>query len=265
MPGSQVLFRWPAWAIAGLLAVAIVVAFAIGNAFGARATKRAPVIGPVETMASGLLGLLLAFNFSIAQSRFDARQTVLVREANAIGTAYLRCSVLAPTERQVCRDLLRRYATLRLEAYDAFARDDASAVLRALADGERTQQEIWSLVSAAARATPTPEMAIVLEGMNAVIDFDAERRASIRETVPQAVGFAIILVCLSWALLLGYSSGRRQRERAVVAWSLTAMLIAIVFGVALDFDRPCSGFIRTTAAEVSMANLVRSMETAPKD
>jgi hypothetical protein len=48
----------------------------------------------VEGAVFGLMGLLLAFTFSGAASRFDARRQLIVEEANAIGIAYLRLDLL---------------------------------------------------------------------------------------------------------------------------------------------------------------------------
>ena len=48
----------------------------------------------VESAIYGLLGLLIAFTVSGAANRFDARRTLTVQEANAIGTAYLRLDLL---------------------------------------------------------------------------------------------------------------------------------------------------------------------------
>ena len=53
-------------------------------------------LGEVQTATLAVLGLLLAFSFSMAVSRFDTRKQGLVEEANAIGTAYLRVRI-APT------------------------------------------------------------------------------------------------------------------------------------------------------------------------
>ncbi len=50
--------------------------------------------GAVEGAVFALLGLLVAFTFSGAASRFDARRALVVEEANAIGTAYLRLDLL---------------------------------------------------------------------------------------------------------------------------------------------------------------------------
>jgi hypothetical protein len=215
-------------------------------------------------MASGLLGLLLAFNFSIAQTRFDTRQALLVREADAIGTTYLRCSVLGEEERRACRDRLRRYAALRIAAYEAYGRSEQRPMMDALSEGERIQNELWTVVARATRASPTPSTALLMSSLNDVIDLDSDRRASIRIHVPQAVSLAIMFVCIAWAVLLGYSSGVR-RSRSPAGWVVVALVISVVFGVALDLDRPSSGLITTEAAERAMTLLVRSMEAAPVD
>jgi hypothetical protein len=50
--------------------------------------------GTVEGAVFALLGLLVAFTFSGAASRFDQRRDLIVEETNDIGTAYLRLDLL---------------------------------------------------------------------------------------------------------------------------------------------------------------------------
>ena len=260
------LERVPAWTMAALLALALLTTLLGSSAVGRRIARRgrSEELGAIETMASGLLGLLLAFNFSIAQNRFDARQAELVREADAVGTAHLRCSVLDEQARRSCREGLHRYAMLRIEAYDAYARSDARAMSSALGEGERIQRDLWTIAARASRASPTPPNALLMGALNNVIDRDADRRASMRFVVPQAVTLAIMFDCLAWAMLVGYSAGiRESRQRG--GWVVVALLIDVVFGVALDFDRPRSGLITTEAADRAMKMLVRSMATPPPD
>ena len=57
----------------------------------------------------GLLGLLLAFTFSMAAARYDVRRNLVVQESNAIGTAYLRTQMLPEPHRTQISDLLRVY------------------------------------------------------------------------------------------------------------------------------------------------------------
>jgi hypothetical protein len=82
---DALLERWPPFVTAGVLALALVLLLSVANSIGRRrSTSEAEDkagLGPLESMASGLLGLLLAFNYSVAQSRFDIRQELLVREA----------------------------------------------------------------------------------------------------------------------------------------------------------------------------------------
>ena len=63
-----------------------------------------------------LLAFLLTFTFGMAASRFEARRQVLLDEANAIGTAYLRAALLSDPQRAEIRKLLREYVDVRLEA-----------------------------------------------------------------------------------------------------------------------------------------------------
>ncbi len=65
------------------------------------------------------MGLLVAFTFSGAATRFDDRRHLIVDEANAIGTAYARLDLLAPGPRQELRELFRRYVDGRLAIYRA--------------------------------------------------------------------------------------------------------------------------------------------------
>jgi hypothetical protein len=44
----------------------------------------------IEGAVFALFGLLLAFTFSGAVTRYDAHREFLIKETNAIGTAYLR-------------------------------------------------------------------------------------------------------------------------------------------------------------------------------
>ena len=56
-------------------------------------------VGAIEGAVFGLMGLLLAFTFSGAASRFEGRRQLIVDEANAIGTAYLRLDLLPSAPR----------------------------------------------------------------------------------------------------------------------------------------------------------------------
>jgi hypothetical protein len=57
----------------------------------------------------GLLALLLGFTFSLALNRYEARRDLVVQEANAIGTTWLRAQLLEPPNSAAMSNLLRSY------------------------------------------------------------------------------------------------------------------------------------------------------------
>src|SRR5262245_28653295 len=74
-------------------------------------------IGAVDGAVFGLLGLLLAFTFSGASSRFDTRRQLIVEETNNIGTAYLRLDLVPTALQPPLRDSFRRYLDARIDVY----------------------------------------------------------------------------------------------------------------------------------------------------
>src|SRR5690242_20477350 len=107
----------------GLAAFAsILVAMEIGRRSGAWLRKERPegaTSGTSVTDAAifGLMGLLIAFTFSGAASRFDLRRHQIVEEANKIGTAYLRIDLLPPSSQPLLRENFRQYVDARLAVH----------------------------------------------------------------------------------------------------------------------------------------------------
>src|SRR5262245_41699739 len=78
-------------------------------------------LGPLEGSLLALFGLLLAFTFSMAGNRFELRRELVIKEANAIGTAVLRADLYQEAERKSFRDDFQRYLATRIEYYEAEA------------------------------------------------------------------------------------------------------------------------------------------------
>lgn len=97
----------------------------------------------VQTTAFTLLALLLAFSFSLALGRYDARRGALLREANAISTTFLRSELLDARTASTVRSDLRAHIAQRI----AYARADAQPDQRRLADQNSTkiQRGMWTL------------------------------------------------------------------------------------------------------------------------
>ncbi len=75
----------------------------------------------IEGAVFALFGLLLAFTFSGAMTRYDAHRSHIVEETNDIGTAYLRLDLLPASSQPALRLLFRDYTTSRLHLYDSVA------------------------------------------------------------------------------------------------------------------------------------------------
>jgi hypothetical protein len=84
---------------------------------GAALGRRRPidtlgVRGDFDVINAGtltLLGLIIGFSFSMAISRYDQRKNYEEAEANAIGTGYVRASLLPAADGTTVRTLLRKY------------------------------------------------------------------------------------------------------------------------------------------------------------
>ena len=108
--------------------------------------------GVVEGAIFALMGLLIAFTFSGAASRFDTRRQLVVEEANAIGTAYLRLDLLPANAQAALRESFRQYVEARLDGYRKLP--DIVAAKQARAN--QFQGQIWSQALAACQGAPKP-------------------------------------------------------------------------------------------------------------
>lgn len=107
MPSSGPLDALPLWGL--FLAILLLVLLSVEGGYRlgkyrrsrSEEEKEAPV-GAMVGATLGLLAFLLAFTFGLAATRFDTRRQVLLDEANAIGTTYLRAGML-PDRREDIR------------------------------------------------------------------------------------------------------------------------------------------------------------------
>ena len=154
-----------------------------------------------------LLALIIGFSFSMATNRYDQRKNFEEAEANAIGTELLRADLLPPTDAAAVRKLLVAYLDHRIVFY--IDKDDAQ---RARID-ERTSQlqtALWAAVRGPAAAQPTPVAALVLAGMNDVINSQGYTQAAFWNRIPVAAWCLMAAIALCCNVLLGY--GRETQE-----------------------------------------------------
>src|SRR4051812_45993434 len=212
-----------------------------------------------EAALFGLLGLLIAFTFSGAASRFEDRRHLINTEANAIGTAYLRLDLLPRDAQPEMRQQMSRYLDVRVAAYRDVADQDLTKAK--LAEGAVLQADIWNkAVAASQRPEARPHAAmLLLPALNDMIDIAATRQTATENHPPVAVFLLLGALSLVGALLVGYSMSL-NKDRGWFHTAVFAAVLSITVYVILDLELPRLGLIRIDAADQSLVNLRQSMK-----
>lgn len=193
-----------------------------------------------------LLSLLIGFTMSMALSRFDQRKELVIEEANAIGTAYLRAGMQAEPIRSAAPGLFRDYVDARLAIFGTASDidDQSPAVKRA----RQIQDELWRQATVAAQQTPTPITGLYVSALNDVIDIDAKRVAARRNRVPQDIWALMTVLAILTSLIIGYG----QRHRAALATFIPVLTVAISMSLIADLDSPVNGLIQVSQQSMQM-------------
>ena len=240
------------------LFVGLLVCLDIGYRLGHRAAEKYSEaahegIGVIEAAIFALLGLLLGFSFSGGTSRLDARRQLIVQEANAIGTAYLRLDQLPASEQPEMRQLFREYLDTRLRVYEKL--HDQIAAEQQQARAEQLQREIWSKAVAGSRGDPTQNATrLLLPALNEMIDVTTARTIALHTHLPRLVFVMLVFVALLSALLAGYAMAKRK-QRSALHMLLYAGVIALTIYVILDLDDPRAGLIHLDKADNALIQL----------
>jgi hypothetical protein len=195
-------------------------------------------VGPTLGGLIGLLGLLLAFTFGMAGARFDQRRLLLLDQANAIKTAFLRADLLPDAQRGEAQTLLRQYLDVQLDAISPAQTVAAVAASRPLLD------KMWSLAVAAAAERPTVISSLFVQSVNEVISAQARRiTLGWHNPLPPTILGTLYFVALLVLGVMGFEGGLSGKHRPVASLVLGVTLAAVVL-VIVDLDRPLEGLLR---------------------
>jgi hypothetical protein len=240
---------------------AILVSIEAGYRIGLRRRARGPeflqrVPPTLEGSVFGLMGLLIAFTFYGAGSRFDIRRNLIAQEANAIGTAYLRLDVLPPETQPKLREDFRNYVRSRLDVYRQIP--DTKAVNAALDRSSALQRNVWKEAVEALKGSGTAEKALVLGSLNEMIDITTTRTVALTTHVPGVVLGMLALTVVASSALAGYTmSAYETRDWAcIIAYAL--VVGAVVYAI-LDYEYPRAGFVRIDPVDQVLARTLEQM------
>ena len=166
-------------------------------------------LGIIEAATLTLLGLIIAFTFSMAVDRYDQRKNYEEAEANAIGTEYLRVGLLPAADVAKVRALLLNYLDQRVLFYTA---SDEQQLRQIDAQTAKLQTELWSAVQASAVAQPTPVVALAVAGMNDVLNSQGYTQAAWWNRIPVSAWGLMVAIAICANVLIGYSSRNPKAE-----------------------------------------------------
>jgi len=246
-----------------LLATGIIVLLEAGRRIGARrladeGETAAKGFGAIESAVFALLGLILAFSFSGALARFDARRHLVVAEANDIGTAFLRIDLLPTDAPAPMRDLFRRYLDSRIETYRKLP--DTEAAQTELARSLKLQSEIWSLAVSSSQKSTTPQaMMVLLPALNAMIDITTTRTEAAILHSPPIIWVMLGTLTFACALFAGYDMAGRKHLNLLHSAAF-AVVLAVTVYVIIDLEYPRIGLIQMSDSDRVLLQLRESMK-----
>lgn len=248
----------PAWIVYVIFVALIILSDEVGFQLGVRLRRRGVLtekdssLGPMIGALLGLLAFFLAFAVSFALSNFTTRRGLVVNEANAIGTAYLRAGYLDEATRDPARELLREYTQQRFIALDPERR------LAAIARSEQIQQELWALTEAYASQHPQSiSGGLFVEAVNQVIDLQTTRVAAYSNMrLPNIVLWMMNGIIIFTFVLVGIITSADNR-RNLVTLTIFALAFAAAVLLVVDLDNPLAGMIEIEqGAMVSLQQMI---------
>jgi hypothetical protein len=207
----------------------------------------------IEGTIFSLFGLLLAFTFSGAVTRFDHHRALIVQEANDIGTAYMRLDLLPTSAQPVLRQEFRDYVTSRLNQFRSIANAPISP------ETIRLQNLIWSQ-AVTASSTPggnSDAAKLLLPALNDMIDITSTRQNAFNMHPPAIVFFLLFIFSAVCAFLAGYSMDKETRSRLyLIAF---ALIVSVTIYAILEIEYPRQGLIRLSGHDQVLLDLRDSM------
>jgi hypothetical protein len=220
-------------------------------------TDIALILGAVLT----LLSLLLGFTYAMSEGRYETRRQLVVEEANAIGTTYLRAKALPEPRSSEIQKLLRQYTALRGEIA-AMADGTPEKIREVDTRSKQLHSLLWEQAAALARESPNPIISIFLQTLNEMIDLHSKRLAAFRNRVPFSIYLVLFVVSIITLWLVGYYFGKR-RQRARTLTTMVVLLVALVMWLIMDLDQPTRGTIK--ASQQSLIELHQDLSETPRD
>ncbi|MEZ5460775.1 hypothetical protein [Dokdonella sp.] len=244
------------------LLVSMVLIYELGRQIGRAQIRRDPKglakgIGAAEGSVFGLLGLIIAFTFSGAGNRLEARRALITEEANDIGTAYLRLDLLAEDDKMELRERFRRYAELRATPplIDTFTAADDWYL-----QTDEMLRTLWKRsLEASQRSEADPDAKkLLLPALNAMIDITSTRKRATMDHPPLAIYLLLGGLSLLGALMIGYAAADNDRRNWLHPIAF-AVITSLAVHLILDLEFPRVGLIKVDSSDAAILEARKQM------
>jgi hypothetical protein len=259
---TELIFSSNPWLLPALMLVVLGLSIEVPYRFGRALARYMPKADPFNTVQAGLLTLaafVLALSFNQASGRFDTRRALVVREANAIGTTWLRADQLESTQSKRFRRILADYTAARLRAYETPR--DPELYRKTIDQSNRDQGELWRIASSSLHAHQTDlGISLLMQSLNDTIDLSLEQLQALRSHVPTAVVVLTLALVTLGTLSLGLRFAMSQSRPAVLS-AIYVIAYVLVINMMVDYDRPNTGFVSVSLTPLKLQ--LESMQRSP--
>jgi hypothetical protein len=237
---ESLIYRTDTWLLCLILFIAMILMVWLGTRLRAKRVEEAS-LSTIEGSLFGLLGLLLAFTFSMSASRYDARKAIMVEEANDIGTALLRADMYTDSLRTAFRKDFQHYIKARIAYYDAGR--DTALINVAKRNTETISAHIWyRAIQASHKSENLAATQQMIPALNAMIDAVTLRTAAGKSRVPDSIIVLLFLLSLSCSFFAGYVLPGNKKMGKTTILGFVLLTVFVIY-VILDLDRPRRGII----------------------
>lgn len=261
MPDTGLMDALPLWGMFGATVIVVLLSIEGGYRVGRYRHRRSEdekeaAVGAIVGATLGLLAFILAFTFGLASSRFNARREIVVEEANAIGTTYLRAGLLPNNRDAKIRKLLGEYVDARLEVVQT------GNVVKVLRRSDELHRQLWKEAEAVGQEHPDSiVVGLFIQSLNETIDVHSKRvLVGLQNRLPGALWATLYLITMLTMAGVGYHEGLTNSRRSLAIVVLVLTFSSIMTLVA-DLDRPREGFM--TVSQQAMIDLSKMMSDAP--
>jgi len=209
------------------------------SSYRTKDTETSEDLGVIQTATLTLLALIIGFTFSMAINRHDNRETLEEGEANAIGTEYLRADLLPSNASARTKDLLNQYLDQRILFYSRQSKEKVQEIHQKT---DALQNALWNEILPAAHSQASPAMALVVAGMNDVLNSQGYVQAAWWNRIPYPAWALMAAIALCANILVGF--GARNFKKNVGLFMIFPFVTSVSFFLIADIDSPRGGIIR---------------------